>query len=261
MKKPGLISWGLIILLVSIVLLVIIGATSPSEISQHDWQYPLIVICTFAVILSIAMIIAGAITAKDKNRRGLSRADLPQQAPQPPPHPMTTAATVQPKTHSKKLLLPASYESIENVLKFDNRGCPNVSLTIFNDAIHLILPNDEYVDPRSAYIEDKKFFYGFAHGTPYCPAFDEATIVASQILPIVREPRNEYDKNAIKILLPGTKKKLGYVPAVFAEVIAPQMDQGTRFVCNAMSSVPENRDLAIMISTPEISMQLLSSIA
>lgn len=42
-----------------------------------------------------------------------------------------------------------------------------------------------------------------------------------------REPENEYDTNAIKVLANG--KKIGYIPRLIAEHFAPLLDSGVEF--------------------------------
>ena len=49
---------------------------------------------------------------------------------------------------------------------------------------------------------------------------------------LVREPDNPYDRNAISVRL--AHWKLGYIPAVDAKFLAPEMDTGKKF--NALFS-------------------------
>lgn len=44
---------------------------------------------------------------------------------------------------------------------------------------------------------------------------------------LLREPENEYDSNAIKVL--GNGKVMGYIPKMVAEHLAPQLDSGITF--------------------------------
>jgi hypothetical protein len=54
--------------------------------------------------------------------------------------------------------------------------------------------------------------------------------VASVLIDLVREPDNEFDKNAIKVILYvdwSTKRyHVGYIPKKLAELLAPLMDNG-----------------------------------
>jgi hypothetical protein len=50
-------------------------------------------------------------------------------------------------------------------------------------------------------------------------------------LKLEREPHNQFDPNAIKVLDPDTEEHLGYVAKEHAIEIAPLMDQGHIFDC------------------------------
>jgi hypothetical protein len=56
-----------------------------------------------------------------------------------------------------------------------------------------------------------------------------------------REPDNEYDPNAIKVLLPVRqgqfKLELGYIPKEMAARIAPEMDSGRKFSANFRTKI------------------------
>ncbi len=44
---------------------------------------------------------------------------------------------------------------------------------------------------------------------------------------LIREPDNEYDKNAVAVLAGG--EIIGHLPGWFAQKIAPEIDSGTRY--------------------------------
>ncbi len=50
---------------------------------------------------------------------------------------------------------------------------------------------------------------------------------------MVREPKNVYDSNAIRVELGG--KYLGYIPKRTAKYLAPQMDAGKRFYAKILN--------------------------
>ena len=68
-------------------------------------------------------------------------------------------------------------------------------------------------------------------GTFHVPGANAAIaqLVAGQILRLEREPHNLHDRNAIAVY--SFDRRLGFVPAVKARIIAPQMDEGRSVVC------------------------------
>lgn len=53
---------------------------------------------------------------------------------------------------------------------------------------------------------------------------------------LVREPDNQYDANAIKVMADGLH--VGYIPALVAQSMAKQLDQGQQFKVNVIYITP-----------------------
>ena len=51
-------------------------------------------------------------------------------------------------------------------------------------------------------------------------------------LTLERDPHNEYDPNAIKVIEPDSGEFIGFVAKEHAAEIAPHMDAGKKFTCN-----------------------------
>lgn len=56
-------------------------------------------------------------------------------------------------------------------------------------------------------------------------AYDESSSVN---LKLEREPHNQYDTNAVKVIAEGGQ--IGYIGKDYASIIASMMDQGTQFI-------------------------------
>lgn len=65
-----------------------------------------------------------------------------------------------------------------------------------------------------------------------CNVDDLRMIETGDPLFLEREPDNQHDRNAIKVLHDGSH--IGYVPANFAQVFAPLMDHGFPFAANVV---------------------------
>jgi hypothetical protein len=55
------------------------------------------------------------------------------------------------------------------------------------------------------------------------------SLLSNTVLLLVREPENQFDTNAIKVL--HGDKQLGYLKRELAKELAPMIDSGSRFSC------------------------------
>ena len=77
-------------------------------------------------------------------------------------------------------------------------------------------------------------FEALLRGVSFRPIEAKAIVIKLQPddeLVLEREPENEYDENAIRVLCPKTGEFLGFVAKEVALEIAPLMDTGTQFTC------------------------------
>lgn len=63
-------------------------------------------------------------------------------------------------------------------------------------------------------------------------------LVEGQALLLEREPYNEFDSNAIKVIEPDSQIFLGYVAKEVAADLAPEMDSGKAFTCKTQMKMP-----------------------
>jgi hypothetical protein len=77
-------------------------------------------------------------------------------------------------------------------------------------------------------------FEAMLRGVSFRPIEAKAIVVKLQEndeLTLEREPENEFDTNAIRVLHPPSGEFLGFVAKEIAADIAPLMDRGTQFTC------------------------------
>lgn len=77
-------------------------------------------------------------------------------------------------------------------------------------------------------------FEALLRGVSFRPI--EAKSIVTQLqsgedLKLEREPENEYDTNAIRVIHPPSSEFLGFVAKEIAADIAPLMDNGIQFTC------------------------------
>jgi hypothetical protein len=66
-----------------------------------------------------------------------------------------------------------------------------------------------------------------------------------EVLDLERDPENEFDPNAIKVIWPATGEFLGFVAKEVAADLAPEMDAGTKFRCTVESNMMKSTILSI----------------
>ena len=59
-------------------------------------------------------------------------------------------------------------------------------------------------------------------------------------LELIREPENQYDKNAIRVEYDG--ERLGFLPAHVARELAYRIDEGENFICKVAQITGSNED-------------------
>jgi hypothetical protein len=77
-------------------------------------------------------------------------------------------------------------------------------------------------------------FEAILRGVNFRPASAKEVVTnleEGQKLNLEREPGNEYDENAIKVIEPESGEFIGYVAKEIAAELAPHMDAGIAFSC------------------------------
>lgn len=75
------------------------------------------------------------------------------------------------------------------------------------------------------------------------------TLEEGTVLTLERDPTNQYDSNAIKVMFEGPHDEmmhLGFIPKTDNEGLANEMDHGKEFVCT-MSDRISYRDITLLI--------------
>ena len=94
-------------------------------------------------------------------------------------------------------------------------------------------------------------FYFGARGTRY---YRSPLPEVAEEVKLVREPDNEFDKNAIALLAKSSSSKYGHVNKGFARRLAKRLDAGEPFVGIAMSA--GGGSVAIMLESVAVELDL-----
>jgi hypothetical protein len=108
------------------------------------------------------------------------------------------------------------------------------------------LPIDyfEFIDPifeyetdvtRNFYLAGPRHYLG-CEGSDCAKAIDVSN---NESLILVREPENEYDQNAIKVLNKN-QNLIGYIPRYYAEGVTERLSQGANYACHVLDVIKDN---------------------
>ena len=92
----------------------------------------------------------------------------------------------------------------------------------------------------------------YLRGSNFRPVEAQAVVLAfSEDDPLLleREPSNQFDPNAIRVIEPNTTHHVGYVAKEFASEIAPLMDAGATATCKV--AVPNGKGTILEIEVTE----------
>jgi hypothetical protein len=73
-----------------------------------------------------------------------------------------------------------------------------------------------------------------------------ANFIPPLLLDLEREPTNQFDASAIKVLYKG--QHIGYIEACQAVFIAPHMDEGADFVCRVDDLITKRNNLHPLVT-------------